>query len=422
MQLGARGAQRDRQATRKLRNYSKQWNPGDTMRCFIPLIWYDDGRPDFLIGQVWGHPVNDVKELGLHTTFIPSLTPFDSNGYPIGTPDITYQFSRVAPIFVNGMRAGEMARIAAKPWASDAQRETKLDEVKKKYDKTNPNRVQPIIGGAKFVIMSEVISIKYVENQGCVKDSCAMSSWAMSDKQLRQCFALMDNPKFTPQKGAQYFEFEITYPPDPEKSKSGAAAVPAGITPEYALCNKYPMDFQTVESYFLSWSTDSETIRQRATTSISADAIQDAIRNYCMVNSEFLDTLDNEDDIKVLTNNISVVSKVIAPKFLTNAELKATITEAIQKMEQAEPIPVNAALPAVDDTAVEPAPVTVTPTAPESAAPTAPEVDPLAGGVPQLDLAVNPEAPSLDTLLNSSAHFGGDQQDLLDNIDFGGIG
>ena len=76
MQLGSRGVQRERQAAKKLMGYSKQWAPGDTMRLFIPLIWLEDGRPDFMVGKVWGFPVNAVKELGLHTIFIPSTVPF----------------------------------------------------------------------------------------------------------------------------------------------------------------------------------------------------------------------------------------------------------------------------------------------------------------------------------------------------------
>lgn len=405
MILGARGAQRDRQATRKLRNYSKQWNPGDTMRGFLPLVWLEDGRPDFLIGQVWGHPVNDIKALGLHTSFIPSLTDFDKDGRPIGTPDITYQFSRIAPIFVNGQRAGELARTAAKPWPNNSQRDAALDDVKKKYDKNSRTAIKPIIGPAKYVILMEVISIKYVEGQGCVKDSCAISSWPVSDKQLRQLFQLLDNSKFTPEKGAKYFEFEISYPADPDKGVSGQSAVPAGLTSEYMLCNKCPKDFITVESYFPNWSVDSETIRSRATTSVSADAIQDAIRNYCMLSSEFLDTIDSDDDVKTLTNNIEVVAKVITPKFLQREDLRTTLEDAIQKIEQAQEASVATPMP-------EPSVSTDTAQG--------------AAEVPNLDISIGEGSPRISELLSGGANsLGADplsiDGDLLDNVDFSGI-
>lgn len=409
MQLGSRGVQRERQAAKKLMGYSKQWAPGDTMRLFIPLIWLEDGRPDFMVGKVWGFPVNAVKELGLHTIFIPSTVPFNEDGKPIGTPDITYQFSRIAPVFVRGQRAAEIAKVASKPWPSETAKETALDEVKKKYSKENPNAVKPIIGREKFVIMTEVISVKYVEGTGCKLDTCALSTWSLSDKVLRQILTLLDNPKFTPAKGQNYFEIEINYPSDPDKGKSGLAAVPSGITADYALCNQYPDAFRVVESYFGSWSTDSETVRRRATTMIPIEVIQDAIRNYCLMNSEFLDSVSNEDDIKVLVNNIDVVSKIVSTQFLKNAELQHTLQEAIDKMEKAEPVPTDVPAPDVSLAMASPA---------ADIADIAPEAPPI------VDIPLNAEAPRYSELLmGDSDGLGSDQlADVLGDMDLSNIG
>ena len=57
------------------------------------------------VGAVWGHQVSDIKGLGLKTSFIPSTTEFDADGQPIGQPDITYQFSMIAKVFIDGRKA-----------------------------------------------------------------------------------------------------------------------------------------------------------------------------------------------------------------------------------------------------------------------------------------------------------------------------
>lgn len=420
MQLGARGAQRDRQATRKLRAYSKQWSPGDTMRVFFPLIWGEDGKPDILIGQVWGHQINNVKELGLHTTFIPSLTPFDKDGNPVGTPDITYQFSRIAPIFVNGARAAEIARISKKPWNSDAQREAALEEVKKKYDtKNNREAVKPIIDRARFVILTEVVSAKYVEGTGIVPDSVGISSLALSDQFLSKLWTFMDSPKSSPEQGARYYEIEITYPADPDKGASGRAAVPSGLTQDWTLVNKYPDQFPMIEAYFNSWSADSETMKSRATTSVNPDAIAEAIRNYCMLNSEFLDGVDNEDDVNVLLNNIEVVSKVVNPRFLTNTDLQATLTDAIKKLEESRPVPVDTPMPGGD----------IDITTAGINADYDPQMQPTGGAaetVPNIevpDIKLDPTAPRLDELMGNNLNIGSGENagDVLDGVDIGAI-
>lgn len=432
MQLGARGAQRERQATRKLMAYSKRWTPGDTMRVFFPLIWDEQGRPDFLIGKVWGHPVNDVKELGLHTTFIPSLTPFDENGNPVGVPDVTYQFSRIAPIFVNGMRAQELAAIAKKPWPTESQREQAMQKVKEKYDtKNNRNAVRPIIGRAQYMILTEVISAKYIENQGIDTTTIAISSLAMSDQLLQKLWALLDNAKFAPAAGAKYFEAEYIYPADADKGASGRAVTIGGLTPDWSLAAKFPEQFKTIEDYFRSWSTDSETIKTRATTSINPDAIQAAITNYSLMHSEFLDSVDNDDDTNVLLNNIEILSKVIKPDYLQNAELKAKIQEAISKMSTAPAMPVSAAQPAPDlsniqlgNTIATPNPAPVMPEQPASVPTPQAPVPTAAPTTPEPNIAVNPQAPDLRSLMGDALNIGADAgaQDVLDGFDLSGIG
>ena len=160
MQLSARGAQRTKDESKKLQMYSKQWLPGDTLRVFYPIYW-ENGKPEIAVGAVWGHNVSDIKKLGLKTAFIPSTTEFDENAMPIGQPDIPYQFSQIARVFVNGMKAAEEEAVAKKNWPTEAARKDALKSIEEKYDaKNNTKAVKPIIGKAMYYITTEVVSIK----------------------------------------------------------------------------------------------------------------------------------------------------------------------------------------------------------------------------------------------------------------------
>ena len=164
MRITAKGAQKTRDESRKLPMYSKQWLPGDTLRVFYPIDW-EDGHPEIVAGAVWGHSVSDIKGLGLKTAFIPSLTDFDENAQPIGKPDITYQFSQIARVFVDGQKAIEEAEIMQKNWPTESARKEALKAHEEKFDaKNNMKAVKPIIGKVQYYISTEVCCIKYVNN------------------------------------------------------------------------------------------------------------------------------------------------------------------------------------------------------------------------------------------------------------------
>ena len=135
--LGGRTAQKTRQESRKLDVYSKQWLPGDTMRIYFPVFQHD-GMWDIAVGAIWGHKVNDFKEIGLKTTFIPSLTEIDQEtGTPIGPPDVTYQFSQIAGIFVAGMKDIEYNKLQSKNWPNESARQEALRKHEHDYDTKN---------------------------------------------------------------------------------------------------------------------------------------------------------------------------------------------------------------------------------------------------------------------------------------------
>ena len=215
MRISARGCQKTRNDSKKLGMYSKQWSPGDTLRVFYPIYW-EDGQPEIAVGALWGHNVSDIKGLGLKTAFIPSLTEF-RDGVPVGKPDLTYQFSLIAPVFVAGAKLQEEANILSKKFPTEAARKEALKTIEEKYDsKNNMSAVKPIIGRAQYYISTEVVSFKF--NNGIYdKESIALSSAPLSGQTIDRLYAILNDPKYRPAEGEERLEVEWKYPVTPRR-------------------------------------------------------------------------------------------------------------------------------------------------------------------------------------------------------------
>ena len=407
MRLSARGAQKTREESRKLQMYSKQWTPGDTLHVWYPLYW-ENGQPEVAVGAVWGHSVGDIKELGLHTAFIPSTTDFDENGLPVGSPDITYQFSRIANIFRNGAKAAEIAAIMRKKgWPSDSAKEAALDDVKKKYDtKNNRNAVKPIIGRATYYISTEVVCVK-IANGGVVTDTATVCSAPMSNTLINKIYALMRNPKFRPQEGDEFFEVEFIYPVDPDKGTSGRQVTISGCTPEYCVVNQYPDQYPMIAALFPTVSREEETIRRRATTTINPERVKEALTAYSMMHSEDLDAVSDERDVETLTKNADIIAQLNFIGALENTDLSAKLQEAIDKMNAYKPAPAmegSVPAPTLPSNNTTEAPATSVADEPEMPA-TMPE------------MPINDAAPHLAELMMNQNNVGAGDQQMLDDID-----
>lgn len=420
MQLSARGAQKTRDESKKLQMYSKQWSPGETLRVFYPIFW-DGGRPEIAVGAIWGHNVSDIKALGLKTAFIPSTTEFDENAMPIGVPDITYQFSQIAKVFVNGQKSVEEAVIMKKNWPNETSRKEALKTLEERFDtKNNTQAVRPIIGRAQYYISTEVLSIKLV-NDIPDTETLVLSSAPLSKQTIDKLYLIMDDPKYAPQAGDKFLEVEWKYPTNTDKSKSAKTASPVGLTAEYRLQNRNPEAYNAVAGQFDSVSRESDTIVRRATRAIDPARVKAAITQYAFLNSEYLDAAI-DDDVEVLTRHADLVKELDITRVITNEELAAKIEEAIREMEVKRPtVPEEI-----------PTPVAASPAMPEdvassvaSAMQDVPDLTPVAGAPTMQSLLSEESAapthvpdamPNIQSLLNNNNLVNEEQLDM-DDID-----
>ena len=399
--------------------YSKQWSPGDTMRVFFPLFRLED-TVDIAVGAVWGHSVGDIKELGLKTAFIPSLTQFDDSGAPIGEPDITYKFSLIAKVFVDSMKEIELAQVAKKQWPSESQRRDAMQQVENKYDsRNNMSAVKPIIGRAHYNIYTEVLCYKLVNGQP-QRESASVVSMPLSDSTISKISAILNDPKYMPSVDDQFLEVEWKYPTDTVKASSARSSAINGLTAEYRTINQFPDFEKTLKPQFNLISRDSETIVKRAIRKIDEHKIQQALTHYTFMHSDCLDNAGQES-IETLVKHADVIHELDAERAISNQELLSSIKEALASNQATAPVPDN-----IPDLMANAAPVPDPVPAPiQEPAPT-PTPDSLSFGgaaatvnnvnIPDL----NAQAPTISNLMNNQ-NFEPLSDDAIDSIDLGAL-
>lgn len=402
MRLSAMGAQKTRDESKKLNMYSKQWLPGDVLRVYYPLFW-EDGVPQIAVGAVWGFDVGDIQALGLKTAFIPATNEFDENKQPIGVPDITYQFSHIAPLFVHAMKARDEAEVVNKPWPTEAGRKDALKAVEHKYDtKNNMKAIKPIIGKVKYYISTEVISIKLL-NDTPVMDTLTITSAPLSGQNIQRLYTIMNDPKYKPAEGAKFLEVEWRYPIDPDKGTSAKKAAPAGVTHEYTIENTSPDAYKQIEGMFSMVATEAETITRRATRTVNPEKVRQALTQYCIMNSQFIDSII-EDDEEVLIKNVGVVKELDIIPSLTNTELVEKIQEALREAAALD-------IPKMGNVVPQPDTSTASTSMPTDAAQ---EVSNITDNLPDLNSGVTSSLPDMNTGAGQSPVT---IQDLLNNPD-----
>ena len=398
MRLSATAALKTKEESKKLQNFSKQWLPGDTLRVLYPLFWDEETKePELLVGAVWGFQVNDIKAFGLKTAFIPSLNEFSEDGQPIGTPDVTYRFSLIAPCFPEGQKADEEARIQAKNWPSEASRKEALKTLEVKYDtKNNMKAVKPVITRAKYLITTEALVIPVVGGVP-VKGKEAVVSAPLSNLNIRRIDQIIKNPAYRPEYGTPFIEIEWAFPAATEKSDSSKAVTPTGLSETMRLEYTRPDDWAWIKNMIPLLADSSETISRRATRSIDEGKIRQAITQYVYLNSEFLDTLPEEAE-ETLLRNVSLLDDLSLTKAVSSEALQTKIAEALANVETT---PVESAT-GNSFTAEVPAATF------EAAIPAAP----VTFATPEEVLA----APSLTTLLQGGDN-ASDDSEFIDSVD-----
>lgn len=334
MKLTASGALKQREDSMKLGGFSKMWKVGDQGIVYYPVIRDEEtGRLDLLVAAVWGHPV-DMQQLGLKVTFIPTHSEINDRGEPV-TPDITYQFSRIARLFTEGEKEERKQRVMAKDWTGQppAAQAKALQDIEDEYDtKTNMKAKKAAVQRLTLLITTECLYVP-VENDVPQPDKARLVSQSLSNDRIAKLLALLNNSMFKPNYDAGENWLEVSYTFTSSRNDKGEAgrADPQGISSEMKLSRRYPEAFNAIQGRLSGLPKDSSTIERRnySYREVSEGAIKQALSTFCVVNQDNLSYLTEEGE-EILVKNASVVDTLRIK--VQKPELREMIDSAIAEM------------------------------------------------------------------------------------------
>lgn len=338
MRLSMSGAMQTKQKNRCVYGFSKSYEPGDTTRAFYPIFWDDDGVPQLCVGVACGHSVHDWKALGKIATFIPTLSPLDSDYNPI-QHDITYKFAKsVAPAIFAGQFKERENMINSKNWPSDEAKRMALKELEYDFDsKSNMKAVKPIISGYQMLILTEPLVCK-VANGKVNADTQSTYIQKVSTDLYNKLTLLMNDPKYAPAPGSTYFEVEYVYPAGQDKTQAGRT-VPSGLTKEFRLCNSDPDTFSKLSQYINGLTTDADVISAHFAKPVEESRIIQSLTNYTFMNSQYLDLLSpSSDSVKGILGVPDLIMELQLVNSISNEELAVALKEATEMNAAKEPV------------------------------------------------------------------------------------
>jgi len=385
--MTATQAQTQMESTRKLQSFSKAWDVGDKLSVFFPIIWapylengeqvmeqerdkrgklvfnennepvmVPKGTWEFPVYTCWGHEVSDLKKLNVGTTFIPSLTEI-YQGHPVkfnrdensniiydsyGDPsferiegDITYQFSKIAPLFIRGMKQEELNKVYSKKFDSDEFRRKAIQDVEDRYDTNKSmNAPRPIIGKVTPYTITEVLVVKKDKYDDPDTTKVAKYTYRLKQEKINELYSLIKDVKFRPHDPEQkWFEVEMTFNGDTNDQKgraqAGRKAHPVGLPEEYTMKVKNPDAFAQIEQQLESLQQLASGIKAHTyIQAIPEQKIKSALSYYVASFGEYLDSITEERDMEIMKNNASYLVKFAATDAMSSAALKETINNS----------------------------------------------------------------------------------------------
>lgn len=332
MRMGASGAMQTRADAKTLGGFGQMWEPGSQGTVFYPIFYNEETNSyDLLVGAIWGHSCS--PELGLKAIFIPSLTDVDESGVPIGKPDVTYQFSRIAKSFIDGEKELKLQKIAEKPWPSKEAERQAIQGVEDEFDsQKNPKAKKPVIGKLSYLITTEVVYVP-IENDIPQTDKARLVTQSLSDERIRKLLTILTSEKYKPAEGEEWLEVQFSFPAG-SKMQAGRTD-PVGQVAEWRMKNKYPEQFKAIESLLQQLPKSYETISRRnySYRKISETAILNALTTYSVMNAEFLEQL-NEDMTEQLVKNAEIMDRLSITNSIKNEELRKKIQDELAEIHK----------------------------------------------------------------------------------------
>lgn len=378
----ARELQRTFSRSHGVPRYKLAWNVGDKLSLFFPIAWVQDftnlvpkkdefgntvfddqGQVvmepseyyDMVVASMYGHKVNNMKEFPVGTAFIPSLTDVvdgkpvrfikDANGdiqydvqgnpmYELIPGDATYQFSKIAPFFIKGVKDQELAKLMSKQFSNEALRREAILQVEDKYDTSkHMDAPKPVIGRLSPYGSTEVVAVKVVDGKYNV-EKAGLYCFEFSQEKLSSLISILSDPKYSPSgKDARWFEVQITYNGTSNdtagRAEAGRKANFIGLTDNYRMEKVDPEAYAALQARLNQLPMNDGDIKahNRVYTPIAEHTIVSRIQSYMINKGEYLGELESDDDVQRLIGQAVTVMKYDGILNIMNQEVKNKILE-----------------------------------------------------------------------------------------------
>ncbi|MDR1523247.1 MAG: hypothetical protein LBS29_04785 [Endomicrobium sp.] len=332
MRLTASGAMKQREDSMKLTAFGKMWKVGDQGTVFYPVTQNEEtGKLDLLVAAIWGHQV-DMNQLGIKVTFIPTHSVINERGEPL-TPDITFQFSRIAKLFLEGEKEQRKAVVSAKDGWDKMPRSAyiqAIETIEHEYDtKNNMKAKRPAIGMLSLLITTECLYVP-VENDVPQPDKARLVTQSLSNDRITKLLTLINSNVYAPNldKGENWLEVTYTFTSARQDKGEAGRAEPIGTAPEYRMSSRFPEAFDALRGRLLGLPKDSSTIEHRnySYREVPESQIKQALSSFCVIHSDNLSYLTQEGE-DILVRNADIVNDMRIK--IDKEELKERIDKAL---------------------------------------------------------------------------------------------
>ena len=348
MRMSARGAAKVASKARKLSNFGKCWNVGDKGIVLYPIYWDDETESvELLVSAEWGYRVNSMDKLGIKATFIPSNAEINEDGVPV-VPDITSQFSKIAPAFIAGEKAAAELKLEQKSWPSAAAQKAAMESLEKEYDtKNNPDAKKAVIGKLCYLITTECIYIPMKDDKPDWENARLVAQ-SLSSAKLNKLCTIIGDKMYGIGKDNKYLEVQYNFTAADGKKSTAGKNDPVGISAGMHLSERFPDDVSKLNALADQLPTDSDVIKNHNYSFMHFPEAQlkSVFQAYCVLNSENLDSVP-EDWQDTVVKSAKFIDELSFTNNISNESLRKSILERLEEenadaptlLTQNDPVP-----------------------------------------------------------------------------------
>lgn len=315
MQFFGNDMVREKQSARRITSFGRMWDRGTVLYAYYPLGLDKEGKRRMIVGQAWGHRVNDSDALGLKTQFfIPSTMNISGAPKPKGE-DILTRFSNLAPLFIEGQKNADILELEESCRDDKRTFAEGLKAIEEKYDvQKNKKAPKPVISKMMSLITTECFAFTLKGNE-IDPENFNIVAQDLSNERIVQ----FEQEANAASAGVvqfgdrEFLEIRYSFGSTGDKMKDGKVT-PENLCGEDSLLFKFPNLIPTIEQHCLSIPATSDTMMARNSSYniMTEKEIKKCISKYSIKNRKDLATLP-EDSVDILCKNARIMKELAIP-------------------------------------------------------------------------------------------------------------